>query len=36
MSNLYGQLLPSTVGGDLIRGGMLARRVGAGPHLNRC
>jgi ubiquinone/menaquinone biosynthesis C-methylase UbiE/uncharacterized membrane protein YbhN (UPF0104 family) len=31
MSNLYGQLLPSTVGGDLVRTGMLARRVGLGP-----
>jgi ubiquinone/menaquinone biosynthesis C-methylase UbiE/uncharacterized membrane protein YbhN (UPF0104 family) len=31
MSNLYGQLLPSTVGGDLVRAGMLARQVGLGP-----
>jgi uncharacterized protein (TIRG00374 family) len=27
-SNFYGQLLPSTVGGDLVRTAMLARRVG--------
>ena len=36
MSNLYGQLLPSTVGGDLARTGMLARRVGLVPRLCRC
>jgi uncharacterized membrane protein YbhN (UPF0104 family) len=30
-SNLYGQLLPSTVGGDLVRAGLLARFVGVGP-----
>jgi uncharacterized membrane protein YbhN (UPF0104 family) len=30
-SNLYGQLLPSTVGGDLVRAGMLAPHIGLGP-----
>jgi len=30
-SNLYGQLLPSSVGADLVRAGMLARTVGIGP-----
>jgi ubiquinone/menaquinone biosynthesis C-methylase UbiE/uncharacterized membrane protein YbhN (UPF0104 family) len=31
ISSLYGQLLPSTIGGDMVRAGMLARRVGTGP-----
>jgi ubiquinone/menaquinone biosynthesis C-methylase UbiE/uncharacterized membrane protein YbhN (UPF0104 family) len=31
MGNLYGQLLPSAIGGDFVRAAMLARRVGAGP-----
>jgi glycosyltransferase 2 family protein len=30
-SNLYGQVLPSTVGGDVVRAGLLARVVGLGP-----
>jgi glycosyltransferase 2 family protein len=30
-SNLYGQLLPSTIGGDLVRAGLLSRFIGLGP-----
>jgi glycosyltransferase 2 family protein len=29
-SNLYGQLLPSTIGGDFVRAAMLARAIGPG------